>query len=333
MFDILKYFNLEKKLNDDLITLAKVLAVAAFLDKRIKKIEMLQSQLIIKEYIKKRKISLSPRNIKISTKRVYNKYLDILKSYKNDEEKLKIDKESIKKHLTVKQDKELLFIVELIIKADNVIDEREKTFLEEIKEITMDSNKRAFTLMEIVFVILSIGLLSYYTLSGTRQNNFYAGINNLNNDIANILDNAVMNSTTGYVNATGGDCSNDNSYVNLTSKRAIDCIGWSSAYPHSGLGTSSYVYKLLKNYTTNGNGCKLYLKEKSSEEYYVYLDCSNINFAPATRSKKYTEDKVEYGINNHFSTIIEATYRNATSIDNTSGGNDHDGKISFLMKK
>ena len=192
-------------------------------------------------------------------------------------------------------------------------------------------------MLELVFVIIIIGMFSYYALQKKNDADFYNSVNSFLTNVDNILNNAVMDTVTGYVNGTGGDCSNDNSYTDLSAGKAIDCVGWSTTYPYDGIkdddGKDSYIVGLLKNYTVSGSGCKIYLDDIASDEYYVFFDCSNINREPIDRYKKYIEDKLIYNITSNFSTIYQSVDRDSTAIDNDSGGNDHDGKIRFKMKK
>ena len=198
--------------------------------------------------------------------------------------------------------------------------------------------KKAFSMIELVMTIIISGFIAYLGYSHYRVSQFYSAVNKMDEDIANILENAVMNPVQGYVNGAGGDCSTNNTYSGLSAARAIDCIGWGNAYPYKGVksknGTLSYIYKLLKDYAGNGNGCKLYLGENPSDNtsYYVFLDCSDLDSA-YSNYKAYIEKKVNADLRNKFTTIIQNTYFNATSLYNTTGGNPKDGKIGFLLKK
>ena len=198
--------------------------------------------------------------------------------------------------------------------------------------------KRAFSLVEILFAVVVTGFIGALAIKEYLINRFYSAVNQMDKNIINILNNAVMNPVEGYVNGTGGDCSLNNTYEGLSAARAIDCIGWSYAYPYGGEkttdGTQSWIYTLLKEYAGNGYGCKLYLGENPSDNtsFYVFLDCSNLN-APYSYYKGYIERKVNADLRNAFGTIIRATYFDATSLYQTTGGNDKDGKIGFLFKK
>jgi len=198
--------------------------------------------------------------------------------------------------------------------------------------------KKAFTLVEIVISLMVAGFIGFLVFRHYMISQFYSSVNKMDNNIINILENAVMNPVEGYVNGTGGDCSSNNTYEGLSAARAIDCIGWSRTYPYKGVkstdGTKSYIYTLLRNYSKDGEGCKLYLGANPNDDtsFYVFLDCSNLDSAYAGY-KGYIERKVNADLRNALSTIVQNTYFNATSLYNTTGGNSKDGKIGFLLKK
>ena len=198
--------------------------------------------------------------------------------------------------------------------------------------------KKAFTLFELIITILIASIITSLSYTYYAQNRWLSDVNKMNKNIFYLLDNGVMNTVTGYINGTGGDCSNNNDYTDLSAARMIDCVGYNGTYPYSGTkstdGTQSYLTNFLKNHTKNANGCKLYLDDKSSNEFYMFLDCSNINYDNGSnRAKKYIEQKVNAYMKINFSTIYQSADTKSTAINNNSGGTDDDGKIRILFKK
>jgi hypothetical protein len=198
--------------------------------------------------------------------------------------------------------------------------------------------KKGFTLLEIIFaIIVSTGIM-YLGMTEWKKNDWLDSVNNFNQDLYNIIDKGVMNNVTGYINSTGGDCSTSTHYTDISAARVVDCNEWSSVYPYLGTkntnGKDSYISKLLKNYTSNGVGCRLYIDDKDSISFYYYLDCSALNYDNgSTRYKKYIEEKILSYSKNKFSTLFQGADRLSTSIDNDTGGTDSDGKIRILIKK
>ena len=193
---------------------------------------------------------------------------------------------------------------------------------------------KGFTLIEVLIALIISTLSGIIFYKYKLDQNYNEDIKQMNTKIDSILNSAVMDTTKGYINGEGGDCSNDNTYKDLTAGRAIKCIGWEDK-PYKLDGdeddaSDSNIYALLPTHTKNGEGCRLYMKDKSDDEYYFFVDCSSMN---KDRKKQLFESMIQYNIKSNFSTILEETYPNAISINNTTGGDETDGKIMFLMKK
>lgn len=201
----------------------------------------------------------------------------------------------------------------------------------------MNKNKKAFTLIEIIMSIAIVSIIASLGYIYKKQSDFYSAVNDMNQKLFYIIDAGTMNTITGYINATGGDCSNTYEYTDLSAGRMIDCNDWNSIYPYSGTkstdGTESYIVSFLKEYMPSGSGCNLYLDEKDTDEFYMFLDCSNINFDSDNRRKKFIEQKVLSYMKDNFSTIYQSVDMQSTAVDNDSSGTDEDGKIRILFKK
>lgn len=202
------------------------------------------------------------------------------------------------------------------------------------------TNRKAFTMLEIIFVIIISGVLGSIVYKHQLEKDFNSSVNVFLTSLSSILNNGVMDINRGYINSTGGDCSNNSSYKDLTAARVVDCMDWNATHPYGGVkntvGQDSYIYKLLKAYTTNAEGCRLYLKQNGTieDEFFVFLDCSRINYSEdIPKYKKYIEEKLNSFIMTSFSTIAKNSYPLATNINNTSGGTTDDGMIKFLFKK
>ena len=200
--------------------------------------------------------------------------------------------------------------------------------------------KKGFTLIEVVISLVIASVIMSLSYTYYTQHKWMNSVNRMCQNIFYVLDKGVMDTVKGYINGTGGDCSDDHTYTDLSAARADDCAGFTSIYPYGGTkstdGNESYMTKFLRNYTPNGDGCKLYLDDNnnSSDEFYMFLDCSNINYEGGSdRAKKYIEQKINSYMQINFSTIYQSVDFNATAIDKPTGGNDHDGKLRILFKK
>ncbi len=197
--------------------------------------------------------------------------------------------------------------------------------------------KKAINMIEIT---LSVLLLTYFIYEGIyfwQTNKWNDALNKFNGEIYQIVDKGIINNVTGYLNASGGDCSDSTHYNNISAARVVDCNGWSQHYPYEGeknnIGVDSYIVGLFKNYSSDNKGCKVYIDDKDTISFYVFVDCSNLQFRENTRSKQLFEENFSFYIKNSFSTIYQGLDREAIAIDNEIGGTNEDGMIRFLIKK
>ena len=196
--------------------------------------------------------------------------------------------------------------------------------------------KKGLNAIEIAFVLILIPYIIYESMYSWQTNKWNEALIKFNSDIYKIVDKGVINNVTGYLNGSGGDCSNSPHYNNISAARVIDCNDWSNVFPYKGSknnnGEDSYIIGLLKNYSTN-DGCSIYIDDKDTVSFYVFIDCSNLNFRNSSRSKQLLEEYTASSIKNSFSTIYQGIDRNSISIDSDNGGTEYDGMLRFLIKK
>lgn len=198
--------------------------------------------------------------------------------------------------------------------------------------------KGGFSLLEIAFSIILMVVVLSLSMIEWNKNDWYSSVNKMNKDIYTILDKGVMNNVTGYINSSGGDCSTSAHYNNISAGKVIDCNEWDKVFPYDGTksddGTESYVHKLLKTYTDGGEGCKLYIDDLSSDSFYYFIDCSNLNYdGGASRYKTYIEEKILSFAKESFSILFQGVDRESIGIDNDTGGTISDGMLRILIKK
>lgn len=198
--------------------------------------------------------------------------------------------------------------------------------------------RKAFSMIEIVFALALAAVIGYYGIHQYLWHLKEERIQNFLNNVNAIINTAIIDPVRGYVNGTGDPCSNDNTYKNITACRAIECAKLTNVfklYENNNVcdtnPNDSYVKNLLLT-ETNGAGCHLYVKPDNSDDtiFYVYIDCSSI---PDSRTKNLVEQLLEDDIHKNFNIILEKTYPDATSLNNTAGGTSTDGKIMFEFKK
>ena len=200
--------------------------------------------------------------------------------------------------------------------------------------------KKGFTLIEIIISIIIAAMIGAYVLTGKQKSDFTSAVSNFANNLVSMIESGVIDSTVGYANGSGGDCSSSNDYTDISAGRVKDCVGWkySIGGTKNTTGTDSYFEgaNFLRAYTNNGEGCKVYFDEDGSDPqtFYMFVDCSNLDYdGGSPRYKKYVEDRVDFVLQSKLSTVYQNTKREATAIDNDSGGSADDGMLRIEFKK
>lgn len=198
--------------------------------------------------------------------------------------------------------------------------------------------KKAMTLLEITMAVIAASVIMYLSAQSYKSTDWLNSVNKLTDDIVNILDKGVMNNVTGYINSSGDPCSNSFHYTDISAARVVECNNWNNVFPYEGtntkIGKDSYITKLLKNHTANGDGCKMYIDDKDSSSFYFFVDCSNLNYDNGSQKyKKYVEQKILSKTKDSFSTLFQSADLLSTAIDNNTGGTEYDGRIRILIKK
>ena len=198
--------------------------------------------------------------------------------------------------------------------------------------------RKAFSMIEIIFAIALSAIIAYFGIQQYLAHLKNKRIENFISNVNAVINTAIIDPVQGYVNGTGGYCSDDNTYKNITACRAVKCAKLDNVfalYEKDGEcdtnPNDSYIKKLFL-IDTDGKGCNIYIKPDSSDdtEFYVYIDCSSI---ASNREKELIEETLNNDIRTNFNLILQNTYFYATSLNNISGGSKLDGKIMFKFKK
>ncbi len=200
--------------------------------------------------------------------------------------------------------------------------------------------KRGFTFIEIIISIIISAMIGAYILFEKQKSDFTSNVSNFANNLVSMIESGVIDSTVGYANGSGNPCSDSNDYSKISAGKIKDCVGWN--YTIKGTtndnGNDSYFTgaNFLRAYTNDGEGCKVYFDEDNSNSqiFYIFVDCSTLNYDNGNkRYKKYVEDRINFLLKSKLSTIYQSTDKEATAIDNDTGGSDNDGKIRIKFKK
>lgn len=352
--DIIKhvqYGSIKKKYGEDEINLYQLcFAVAVFMDGTVKEIEIAGADAMITKFVQKR-YPLSPsRDLRILKECLHDGLIQSLTGFRKDKEHYRRAYIKIKRYLKTRHNREMFGYMINIIKADNIVSAQERAFLEEI-QASMDEEeslrgierpgfRSGISMIEIVLAIVTISVASYYYIQELGNRNYKDAIEEMKSDIAALVVKGTMDSTVGYANGTGGDCSNAYHFGGLSAGRVVDCTGWSN-FAYGGVkstnGAESFITGLMRQYTSDHEGCSLFLAQGATvNQLHVFLDCSNLWIRDAE-----TSGRQRHRIEEHFVSLfqhsadlkpyVEAVAPNALSVALDAGGTNNDGMVRVTI--
>lgn len=212
-----------------------------------------------------------------------------------------------------------------------------------MKRIFVNNQKRAFTLIEIILAVTIATLISFAAYRTVLHNNFAEAIKNTQETIAYIVKEGIA-SPNGYANGAGvvGDanltCSPSHDFTALSSTRLAHCVDWDNVQsPRFNVDdtvgfTSNNGHDLMKQYDPNARGCSVNVTADTAnaERFYVFVDCSMINFDDSIftqRSRARLEEAIAFTFQSTLQEYWITTDRDSTNINNSTGGADDDGML------
>ena len=184
--------------------------------------------------------------------------------------------------------------------------------------------KKAFTLIEIILALIVASIIASYTIQTIQKNRFFTDIVKMQNKIKYIVNDGIINSL-GYPKGTGGDCSSDFAFTNLTTKRLAECLFWdsedlqlNSTVPEKLIGID-----LMRDY----GQCTIETKVDvaNSHQFFVYVDCSNLEIT--SKQLSLVENSIKFVFEKDLSAIHIITNDDSNGLNSSSGGNSDDGQI------
>ena len=192
--------------------------------------------------------------------------------------------------------------------------------------------KNGFVGLVTLFFVVAIGgyiaTNSYYKWINSEK---YANITGMTENIVSIVSVAIQDSTTGYMNSSGGDCSSSYSVTDISAIRVRKCAELNETIfkVTSGgdetNGDDSY-FRYLETY---GSGCKVKFDDIDSDEYYLMLDCDMDD----TKLNFLAEDTMILKLEKFLATSIVTFENEALDLITATGGTDTDGKIRIRLRK
>lgn len=138
---IIDWFNTQKVkrcLDKDFNFMMQLFAIVTYLDKEVKDIEIIDSDLLIDKLIKRKYPTLSINETDSLKKLGHKKYIDFLKKFKIDEEYFELKKQEALSTIKRRNDKTLNDYVSMIINSDGIVANEESSFVREIKSINKE---------------------------------------------------------------------------------------------------------------------------------------------------------------------------------------------------
>ncbi len=204
------------------------------------------------------------------------------------------------------------------------------------------SYKKAFTMVELVVTMLIVALLSWYAVVERRVDTRINDMNTAYNQISGFLANAVLDSTIGYPNGNGGDCSTTNDYINISAYRAKECSGLVNFIIEGAITTPAEQNNGTVNYLKGGlpnlvqSGGRIYIGNSvvapapavNSDEFYLFFDFSRTTGDDANERAKnayFIEEVFLSRISKDFSSLIVGVFPLATRPNDASTQAQGDG--------
>jgi len=180
--------------------------------------------------------------------------------------------------------------------------------------------KKAFTLIELLLVLVIISMLSMYAYKQIQYNHFLSSVVKLQKTVKFIINEGIIK---GYANAQGGDCSSNYDFKDLTTSRFISCNDFKQfTLDNTDINFFTGV-GLMENY----GSCRINVNDYNStrRSFYIYVDCSKINELYGERYSANVEDSLKFTFENELKSINTSTtpfvnYLNPTITPSTKDG-------------
>ncbi len=204
--------------------------------------------------------------------------------------------------------------------------------------------KKAFTLIELIFVVIVITFLTFLGLKQYVEKKKANDLDALVNKIVLVTGSYVLDTNIGYLNGSGGYCSDDNTFNKVDAWRSINCAKFLNKPFSAYKGNSSESTQDACSYieigdtvlnTDSGTACELHFYNNGDKTLYVEPDC---HFIKNTRTKELLEKLLISAFKKNFPSVYSSSNQNweissgnCASNGNTNGNNS-DGELQITLK-
>ena len=215
--------------------------------------------------------------------------------------------------------------------------------------------KKSFTLIELTFTIIILGILSVLAFKKFIDNQKNKDVERIANQIVQITKTYVLDTDLGYLNGSGDYCSDDNTFAKVDAYRAIKCAGFLDRPYHSKtyLGDTDekngnydkcdYIiipaYALdVKTIDGNNTACRIhyYPDSNNSNVLYIGINCSYIS---SERKRMYAEKIITSVLRKNFPSLYEnenfdwkVDYTTSGCSMSDTDGDEKDGEVLVTFK-
>lgn len=204
------------------------------------------------------------------------------------------------------------------------------------------NSKNAFSIAEIIVSMIIMSMLTYFTIVNKMFDNRINNINEGYKQLSGFISTALLDSTVGYPNSLGGDCSLGVDYIDISAYRAKECSelnnftikGQFSTQVEQKDSSKNYLSGILKNLVKDGGKVYFHNDNNNTDQFYMFVDFSETNAETQKNKDKdayFIEEVLKAKLSKDFSTLIIGIQDKATSLDSDEDGTNIDGmfKVHF----
>ena len=206
--------------------------------------------------------------------------------------------------------------------------------------------RKGYTLVELAFTAVLLTILVALGIKSYLEKKDNEAINELAKNIVLSTKVYALDSQIGYLNGSGGYCSDDNTFNKIDAWRAINCAEFLNKPYLAYQGNSSKTNKdkcayiifpavdIMGKKTDDGNvtACRMYYDYPDEKTLYVNIDCSYIQ---NKRKRALIEKLIDSDFKKLLPSVYDSTdfkWKQTSDCTGNSGGTSDDGELRVTLK-